>query len=101
MRRIDRCRDHRLAWSAAGWLLLAFPLAPRPLVGQAKPDAPDLSVVQAALDKYRDPIVAVHDGYLSTVGCIEFPAAGTEGQLPYVAGGMGVHFLNMGLMGTP
>ena len=101
MSKVERRRDHhRLAWTAAGWMvLLTSPLAPRPLVGQAKHDAPDLSVVRAALDKYRDPIVAVHDGYFSTVGCVEFPAAGTAGQLPYAAGGMGVHFLNMGLMG--
>ena len=94
-------RNHaRIASSAVAWLLLAI-VAARPVAAQGSAAAPDLSDVQAALDKYRDPIVAVHDGYLSTVGCIEFPVGGTEGQVPYVAGGMGVHFLNMGLMGTP
>src|SRR5207344_3160271 len=58
-----------------------------------------LDRVRAALEKYRDPIQAVHDGYLSTVGCVEFPVAGGAGQVPYVAGGMGVHFLNIGLIG--
>jgi hypothetical protein len=98
MPRIDRCHI-RIARSTAGWLVLAFTLTSRPLAAQGSAGTPELSVVQAALDKYRDPIVAVHDGYLSTVGCIEFPVAGTEGQLPYAAGGMGVHFLNMGLIG--
>lgn len=41
-----------------------------------------------ALDKYQDPIVAVRDGYFSTVGCVEYPE-----------GGMGVHFFNVALLG--
>ncbi|MBM4439359.1 MAG: hypothetical protein FJ027_02995 [Candidatus Rokubacteria bacterium] len=60
---------------------------------------PELAKVRAALDKYQDPIVAVHDGYFSTVGCVHYPAAGAPGQVPYPAGGMGVHFLNPALMG--
>jgi hypothetical protein len=60
----------------------------------------DLEKVRAALDKYRDPVVAVHDGYFSTLGCVEFPKAATEGQVPtYVVGGMGVHFFNTSLIG--
>ncbi len=50
--------------------------------------------LRAGLDKYKDPIVAVHDGYLSTLGCVEYPKGGGEGSMKYVAGGMGVHFLN-------
>lgn len=50
--------------------------------------------LRAGLDKYKDPIVAVHDGYLSTLGCVEYPKGGGEGTMKYVAGGMGVHFLN-------
>ena len=69
------------------------PAAPSPAV------TAQLDRVRAALEKYRDPIKAVHDGYLSTVGCVEFPAAGGAGQVPYTKGGMGVHFLNLGLMG--
>jgi hypothetical protein len=68
-------------------------------VGQAGPEPTSLSVVRAALDKYRDPIAAVHDGYFSTVACVDFPAAGAAGEMPYPVGGMGVHFLNMGLVG--
>ena len=48
------------------------------------PDLPPaLAEVRDALRKYEDPIVAVRDGYLSTVGCVAYPA-----------GAMGVHFLN-------
>lgn len=65
--------------------------------------APKLSAEQlklrALLDKYKDPIVAVHDGYLSTLGCVEYPKGGGEGSMKYVAGGMGVHFLNGQLIG--
>jgi hypothetical protein len=59
----------------------------------------ELQKVRDALDKYQDPIVAVHDGYFSTVGCVEYPKPGAAGQVPYRAGGMGVHFFNVGLMG--
>jgi hypothetical protein len=61
--------------------------------------SPDLEKVRAGLDKYKDPILAVHDGYFSTVGCIEYPKGGHEGTMPYAPGGMGVHFLNMQLVG--
>ena len=32
----------------------------------------NLAATRAALAKYQDPIAAVRDGYLSTVGCMEF-----------------------------
>jgi len=60
---------------------------------------PELEQVRTALEKYQDPIMAVHDGYFSTLGCVEYPSAGGLGQVPYPAGGMGVHFLNPALMG--
>ena len=44
---------------------------------------PQLAEVREALKKYEDPLVAVRDGYFSTLGCVEYPE-----------GGMGVHFLN-------
>lgn len=44
---------------------------------------PDLAALRDQLAKYRDPIAAVHDGYLSTLGCVR-----------YQDGAMGVHFLN-------
>ena len=59
----------------------------------------ELERVRAILDKYRDPITAIHDGYFSTLACVAFPVAGGAGQLPYPAGGMGVHFLNVSLIG--
>jgi len=62
-------------------------------------NTPELQKVRAALDKYRDPIRAIHDGYFSTVGCVEYPKPGAPGQVHYPAGGMGVHFFNVGLMG--
>jgi hypothetical protein len=60
---------------------------------------PELDSVRAALEKYQDPYAAVRDGYFSTVGCLEFPRPGGHGQMMYPAGAMGVHFLNMGLVG--
>jgi hypothetical protein len=54
-------------------------------------ESPDLEQARAALERYQDPYVAVRDGYLSTVACVEWPD-----------GGMGVHFINMGTVGpTP
>lgn len=59
----------------------------------------ELESVRAALDKYRDPIVAVHDGYLSSVVCVEYPNGGSEGTMQYGPGGMGVHFVNVQFIG--
>jgi len=62
---------------------------------------PELQKVRAALDKYKDVVAAVHDGYFSTVGCVTYPKAGAPGQVPYPVGAMGVHFLNGALVGQP
>lgn len=80
---------------------LAFIFFPSALVAAPTPQAitPELQKVREALDKYQDPIVAVHDGYFSTLGCVEYPKPGAAGQVPYPKGGMGVHFFNVGLMG--
>jgi hypothetical protein len=89
----------------ASLVLVAAGLGPATphLLAQAVPasttPSPSLDEVRAALDKYQDPIVAIHDGYFSTLACVQFPVAGGAGQLAYPAGGMGVHFLNVGLMG--
>ena len=71
------------------------------LQAQASPKIPaELVPVRAALDKYRDPIVAVHDGYFSTLGCIDFPTGEKgNGMMSYKPGAMGVHFLNPALIG--
>ncbi len=64
--------------------------------GGAVTNVAAIVAVRKALDKYKDPIVAVRDGYLSTVGCVDFPAGGTEhGAMEYKPGAMGVHFINM------
>lgn len=60
---------------------------------------PELAKVRTALDKYRDPVMAIHDGYMSLLGCIEYPQGSTEGTMKYVPGGMGVHFLNPAAVG--
>lgn len=60
---------------------------------------PEMQKVRAGLEKYQDPIVAVHDGYLSTLGCVEYPKGGGEGAMKYTPGGMGVHFINGQLIG--
>lgn len=72
--------------------LLGFPALPAAAQQSAVP--PELIAVRTLLDKYRDPILAVHDGYLSSVACIEYPKGAIEGSMKYPAGGMGVHFLN-------
>ncbi len=59
-----------------------------------------LNAVKAALEKYKDPVAAVRDGYLSTVGCVDFPGGGAmdHDAMDYKPGAMGVHFINMGLV---
>jgi hypothetical protein len=61
--------------------------------------APELVSVKAGLEKYNDPIVAIRDGFLSTVGCIDFPKGLQDGPAYYPPGAMGVHLLNMGNVG--
>ena len=84
-------------------LALVLALAPRPAEAQAKqagaPAAaakltPELMSARDALAKYADPLVAVRDGYFSTVACIDFPHGAKDGPVEYPPGAMGVHFLN-------
>ena len=77
---------------------IAAPSVARAQGAQAKL-TPQLDSVRAGLNKYQDPMVAVADGYLSTLACIEFPKPFAEGPLKVVAGGMGVHFINMSTVG--
>lgn len=92
--------DRRNGWTGLHWIVaLSTLVVARPIVGQAKPEEPDLSAVRSALEKYKDPYVAIHDGYFSTLGCVEIGHAGAAGHVPYKPGGMGVHFINTSHIG--
>jgi hypothetical protein len=80
-------------------LALSFSASGHAVAEKTAQLTPELEKLRAALDKYQDPVVAVHDGYFSTLGCVEYPKPGAPGQVPYPAGGMGVHFFNVMLMG--
>ena len=61
--------------------------------------APELASVKNSLAKYADVTVALRDGYLSTVGCIDYPKGAQEGTVTFPPGAMGVHFLNVANIG--
>lgn len=69
-----------------------------PAVTKSAALSSDLVKARAGLEKYQDPVAAVHDGYLSSVACVEY-TKGTEGTMHYVPGGMGVHFINLQTLG--
>lgn len=87
-------KSPRFARAAAGCLALLLAV-PSTAHAQGSALSPALQNVRTMLDKYQDPIVAVHDGFLSTLGCIEYPQGGSEGAMKYAPGAMGVHFINM------
>ena len=60
---------------------------------------PELVPVKASLAKYADVTAALRDGYLSTVGCIDYPKGAQDGTVNFPPGAMGVHFLNTGNVG--
>lgn len=66
-----------------------------------EPSKEQLDAIRQALEKYQDPYVAVHDFYLSTVGCVHFDGVKKEGYMDYDKGGMGIHFVNLTLQGPP
>jgi hypothetical protein len=87
------CSEWHRKWrSPLALLALGALLGPVPVAQASEDKQPvlpaGLEPVRAALEKYRDPIAAVHDGYFSTLGCVH-----------YAEGGMGIHFLNVGLIG--
>jgi len=81
--------------AAAVCLSLAAPGAS----AQTRADSLALDTLRAALQKYQDPYVAVNDGYFSTVGCVDIERPGAPGHVAYQPGGMGIHFLNMSVVG--
>ena len=90
-----RLLTHRSSWLAVVALSLCL-LAPTANAQSSAGSAmsADLQAARAALAKYSDPIVAVRDGYFSTLACVDFPEAVQDGPISYPAGSMGVHFLN-------
>jgi hypothetical protein len=88
-------------------LLFVLLLAPSVSQAQAKQAGapmsakltPELLATRTALAKYENPLVAVRDGYFSTVGCIDFPHGAVDGPVTYAPGAMGVHFLNTANIG--
>jgi hypothetical protein len=79
-----------IASAIAGALALAS-IAAAVVATHAQGTAPrldgELAQVRDRLAKYKDPVVAVRDGYFSTLGCVH-----------YKSGAMGVHFLNTALI---
>jgi len=65
---------------AVGAILLLV-AASRLAVAQSATLSPELQSVRKLLEKYNDPIVAVHDGFYSSVGCISYPNGGGEGAM--------------------
>ena len=86
-------RWHSLYLLAAITALLTVSPATSEAQGNTAMSA-DLQAAKTALAKYADPIVAVRDGYFSTVACVDFPQGATDGPMVYPPGAMGVHFLN-------
>jgi len=89
----------RLGRRAATFAVVLLVAVPHVARAQSSALPAELQSVRALLDKYADPIVAVHDGFLSTVACVEYLKGGSEGSMQYAPGGMGVHFINMGNVG--
>ena len=81
--------------AAAICLSLAAPSAS----AQTRADSLALDSLRAALQKYQDPYAAVFDGYFSSVACVDIARPGAPGHVPYQPGGMGIHFLNMSVVG--
>ena len=55
---------------------------------------PELKAARAATAKYNAVTKALADGYVSTVACVSSP------PIPGNLGGMGFHYVNLGLMDT-
>ena len=83
--------------------LIGF-LGAGPTLSPARAEEPSKAQIDAmhqALEKYKDPYVAVRDFYLSTLGCVHYSGEKIEGSMFYEKGAMGVHFVNLTLQGPP
>ena len=83
--------------AAVGFVVLV--LGADPGRSQSPSLSPELEQLRLSLEKYRDPVVAIRDGYFSTLGCVDYPKPGGPGRVAYRAGAMGIHFLNAALVG--
>jgi hypothetical protein len=61
--------------------------------------APDLAAAKTALARFADPIVAIQEGYFSTLSCVDFSSDVKSGDIVYPKGAMGVHFINTANIG--
>lgn len=72
-------RVEGVAFSPVGIMgfMLALAFFGNAPVGAQNPKemTPELQKLREVLDKYQDPIVAVHDGYFSTLGFVEYRAS--------------------------
>jgi hypothetical protein len=84
---------------ATGAILISAPSTLKAQMKSATASSAELDAARAALAKYSDPVVAVRDGYLSTLACVDFSEATTDGPVSYPPGAMGVHFLNASYIG--
>lgn len=91
--------SRRIARRVASFSLLLLAGMTQQAKAQGAALPAELQSVKKLLDKYNDPVVAVYDGFYSTLGCIEYPKGGDEGAMQYAPGGMGVHFLNLANVG--
>jgi hypothetical protein len=105
MRVRDVCREMFRSMTVVVMVAILTSWSHLPIAAQAQSGSsvglsPELEHARTALDKYKDPVAAVHDGYLSTVACVEYlKGSHAEGMMHYAPGGMGVHFLNLQFIG--
>ena len=98
-----RLRRSILEVFAGSLVLASWPWSPAAAqagknTGSPPKSSADMAQVRAGLEKYQDPIVAVRDGYFSTLACVEYQK-GAAGHMQYMPGGMGVHFINLQAIG--
>ncbi len=84
---------------ALAFVLVSLPSRTNAQASSSAAMTPELQAAKAALAKYADPIVAVRDGYFSTVACVDFPKGAVDGPITYPPGAMGVHLLNTANVG--